>query len=80
VTTEDSDKRQSEHCDGLQNDLDNVTLEEICHICEGKGGWGKGRTCEHCGGVGWIPTEFGDKVLILICHNLKLMFPRSTGC
>jgi hypothetical protein len=42
-------------------------LETACEHCRGK------RTeCYRCGGTGYIPTEFGEKVLALILHHISL--------
>jgi hypothetical protein len=50
-------------------------LEVVCKECRGEGGskWaGEWSECSFCDGAGYIPTEFGQKVLALVRHNLRL--------
>ena len=52
-------------------------LETICPECEADGDYndnacGPWCPCGSCGGAGHIPTEFGEKVLALIRHNICL--------
>jgi hypothetical protein len=52
-------------------------LETLCSACEGDPDYngnpsGPWRPCGSCGGAGHIPTEFGEKVLALIRHNILL--------
>ena len=42
-------------------------LETVCEHCRGK--WSD---CHRCGGSGYIPTEFGERVLALLRHNINL--------
>jgi DnaJ-class molecular chaperone len=45
-------------------------LERACSECRGDGHT-FGRRCPVCDGVGYEPTEFGVKLLILIRHNIR---------
>ena len=50
-------------------------LEVVCSRCSGKGGHyecDRWISCHFCQGAGHIPTEFGERVLALIRHNLQL--------
>jgi len=52
-------------------------LEAVCNQCDGSGEVGEVGTyqtfdCSECGGAGFIPTEFGEKVLALVQHNLRI--------
>lgn len=56
-------------------DETNLVLENPCTACEGSGGrmgyvndW---HECDKCSGAGYVPTEFGEKLLDLIRHNLR---------
>lgn len=53
-----------------------VNLEESCHACLGEGCL-RGREgfvhCCVCNRAGYIPTEFGEKVLALMRHNFRSM-------
>lgn len=54
------------------DEIRNLKLEDVCHWCSGRGRFG----CEACGlcdGSGYVPTEFGEKVLALMRHNFKPM-------
>jgi hypothetical protein len=42
-------------------------LEIVCKHCHGK--W---PDCHYCGGTGYKPTEFGEKVLALVLHHIGL--------
>ena len=47
-------------------------LEVVCPRCRGKGSVPLGYPdprCSNCGGSGYIPTEFGQRVLELVRHN-----------
>lgn len=53
-------------------------LEVFCESCHGKGyqrcDYGDGSdVCARCDGAGYVPTEFGRKVLALMQHNFKSM-------
>ena len=49
------------------SELDDVELETRCdhYNCDD--------SCRRCGGTGYITSDFGDKVLILVGRNLKFM-------
>lgn len=48
-------------------------LEMVCTRCNGTGeGADRGVDCHYCCGSGYIPTEFGHKVLALVAHNIRL--------
>jgi DnaJ-class molecular chaperone len=61
-----------------------IVLEQLCNICKGHG---KHHECGHpnlsrcyaCDGSGYIPTEFGEKVLALMRHNFKTMLQDVAG-
>jgi hypothetical protein len=42
-------------------------LETVCDRCRGQ--WSG---CSDCGGTGYIPTDFGEKVLSLVLHHVRL--------
>ena len=49
-------------------------LETLCPECNGDTDYngnpsGPWRPCGSCDGAGYIPTEFGERVLALIRHN-----------
>jgi DnaJ-class molecular chaperone len=49
-------------------------LERLCPRCRGQGGdteLGCWYSCGECNGAGYIPTEYGKKVLALMRHNFK---------
>ncbi len=51
-------------------------LEVKCSACNGLGGEEERRRwnrCVVCDGAGYIATEFGDKVLLLMRHNFQPM-------
>ena len=62
-----------------------LPLETLCPVCHGSGGddssypeqrW----RCGTCKGVGFVPTEFGKKIVELMRHNFKPMLQDvSTG-
>jgi hypothetical protein len=41
-------------------------MEQLCWKCKGRC-----QRCDQCDGVGYLPTEFGKKILALLRHNLK---------
>jgi hypothetical protein len=54
-------------------------LETPCPICKGKGGSrcevnGEWSYCWHCGGAGFLTTDFGGKVLSLLRHNFRTLY------
>ena len=60
------------------------TLEDKCPYCYGKGesiqeGSGRRLLCEMCNGSGYVPTEFGERVLALMRHNFKPMLEDAGG-
>jgi reverse gyrase len=59
-----------------QKDLcqESLDLESLCLECGGKCGEqkrGKWYPCHACLGSGYVPSEFGKRVVALIRHNLK---------
>jgi hypothetical protein len=56
-------------------------LEEECIRCERRG-WlhdgGEFVRCGVCDGSGYVPTEFGERVLSLMMHNFKPMLEDAT--
>jgi DnaJ-class molecular chaperone len=52
-------------------------LELPCEKCQGRGwysfGGGEKETCPACEGAGYAPTEFGERVISLMRHNLRPM-------
>lgn len=47
-------------------------LETKCDECDGKGRKFSGhrnRTCGKCDGAGYIPTEFGYAIIVLMRHH-----------
>lgn len=57
------------------------SLETICEKCEGSGIFrdsGKRCRCDWCNSAGYVPTEFGEKVLALMRHNFKPMLQDAT--
>jgi DnaJ-class molecular chaperone len=62
--------------DSEQKQLESLpALETVCERCGGKGGREEVREwhdCYRCNGAGHVPTEFGELVLALIRHNLRL--------
>ena len=57
-----------------------IELERECLMCYGRGvRWG-GEQCATCDGLGYVPTELGDKLLeFLERRGLKLIAPRKDG-
>jgi hypothetical protein len=63
------------------SNLETEELEIPCKACGGEGGhytehpryW---RWCGLCNGAGFVPTEFGTKVLALMQHNFRPLFER----
>jgi len=52
-------------------------LETACPECESDADYngnpcGSWRPCGYCGGARYVPTDFGEKVLALIRHNIIL--------
>jgi hypothetical protein len=50
-------------------------LETVCGRCQGRSGHkesGEWIDCHFCAGAGFIPTDFGAKVIALLKHNLVL--------
>ena len=62
------------------NELKNVVLETLCEWCDGDGTTpsrdGPDKSCESCGGAGYEPTEFGEKVQALMLHQLRPILAR----
>jgi DnaJ-class molecular chaperone len=61
-----------------EDQIHKVELEELCDRCDGEGRYrgeypAEWRRCDHCNGAGFVPTEFGEKVLTLMRHNFKPM-------
>jgi hypothetical protein len=61
-------------------------LESACQQCQGHGGWSSEgevvttwRRCGNCNGSGYVPTEYGRRILALIRHNFKPMLEDVTG-
>jgi DnaJ-class molecular chaperone len=66
------------------NKLDFPVLEEHCGSCDGQGWyWPEDRDsrrwCEVCNGAGFVPTEFGERVLELMRHNFKPMLENASN-
>lgn len=64
----------------MQNtdDKELTDLESLCPTCGGIGGLRSERDditvrCRRCNGAGYIPTDFGRRVLALMEHNFKPM-------
>jgi len=51
------------------NEPEDFLLEAACSECCGAGVEKSGKTCEICGGSGFVPTALGERVLALIAHN-----------
>ena len=50
-----------------------IELESVCAFCHGAGGHDglRGRVrCMNCKGAGHVPTNFGEKVIAIMRHNL----------
>jgi DnaJ-class molecular chaperone len=58
-------------------------LEVPCRSCRGTRGAfdddGVRESCADCGGAGYVPTEYGQKVLALMRHNFNPMLQDATG-
>lgn len=55
------------------------SLEFPCESCDTRGtDWYTHDRCAKCGGSGHIPTEFGERVLDLMRHNIRLMCKGGT--
>ena len=66
----------------VEKELAEVELEVVCTYCHGKGRWqedgnGRDRVCGMCDGAGYIPTEFGVRVLQLVRHNRTVLAERD---
>ena len=65
----------------MTHDLENVelTLEMKCPRCQGLGAPdGDLRyPCRNCAGRGYVPTDFGNKVIELVRHNFKSLLQDS---
>lgn len=54
------------------------TLEELCPICKGRGGYADieddngWAACGKCNGSGYVPTAIGVQILELVRHNSRL--------
>ena len=49
-------------------------LEEACERCNSRGWYvqdGERDSCDVCEGAGFVPTEFGEKILALMRHNIR---------
>jgi hypothetical protein len=47
-------------------------METLCQECEGEGGHTEGGDwvrCYNCRGAGFLPTDFGRRVLALVGHH-----------
>jgi len=53
--------------DGREEEMRLPELEVVCDHCGGK--WSD---CHRCGGTGYVPTPFGEKVLVLIQRHGRL--------
>jgi len=51
-------------------------LEKKCSKCNGSGAIGN-RRCTLCDGSGYETTEFGEKVLALVCRRFQSLLARS---
>jgi DnaJ-class molecular chaperone len=61
--------------------LEEIELETVCLCCHGTGGpeyKGDSYRCKNCDGAGYVPTEFGKKVLAVVQHNFKPMLQDAT--
>lgn len=45
-------------------------LEEKCQACDGSGREAAGILCESCAGLGFVPTDAGDKLLSFLRRHL----------
>ncbi len=59
-----------------------VPLEFPCTYCTARGGWrvegsGTWHRCTMCNGSGFIPTDFGSRVLDLLRHNFQSLLQDS---
>jgi DnaJ-class molecular chaperone len=57
---------------------EHADLETVCDICDGAGRWDTRQEegwhrCSICNGAGYVPTEYGKKVLALLRHNFRSM-------
>jgi DnaJ-class molecular chaperone len=57
-------------------------FERRCEACRGDGSY-RGRDgrvrCGICNGSGWVPTEWGEKVLALMRHNFRPLLEDAAG-
>ena len=56
--------------------VEQLDLEVVCADCNGSGGDPTARSkdrwrCFACKGAGFVPTQFGKKILALIQHNFE---------
>ena len=57
-------------------------LELPCDACDGDGvvdTYHGERRCAKCGGGGFMPTPFGEKIVELIRHNFRPMLDDAQG-
>lgn len=64
--------------------LSEIELESVCLSCHGKGRWleegsGRKRVCARCDGSGFTRTEFGEKILSLLRHNLQPLIESASS-
>lgn len=62
--------------------LAGVELETVCDCCQGlrgahDDGSGQWRDCGWCGGSGFVATELGEKLLVLVRHNMRRLLVES---
>lgn len=64
--------------------INDLELETECRSCLGDGWYwresvgGKGH-CQICNGSGYEPTAIGEKILLLLKHNLRPMLDNDEG-
>lgn len=60
--------------------ISELSLETLCLSCNGRGGEterGRWCPCYDCEGAGYLPTEYGEKVLALMRHNFKTILRKA---
>ena len=60
----------------------NQNLEKKCRSCKGRGGeidCGSWQPCKTCGGSGYVPTKDGEKLLLLVRHNINRLIVESAS-